>query len=188
MKHAHDLDAIIGRYATPDPSATRPQFRPFTQEDWQAFNGCETATPKIFEGEALIVVLDGSAVFVLDIEEGEHEGFVARSAEEAEQVAAPIAAADDFDTARELIFAREIMRRGFELAGTFYRLRVGHSHEIVARAKGEDRIPHSWRETVLSARPIGDEIVLDWSAGSREGFDSGLGELRAAIEEVEADT
>lgn len=182
------LDSIIDRHAVVTDS-TRPTFRPFNREDWSAFNGCESAEPRIFEGEALIVVLDGPAVFVLDIEDGEHETIETTGELAAEQLAAPIAAADDFETARELIFAHELTRRGFELAGTFYRLRVGHSHEIVARSKSDrGALPHSYRDTVLSARPIGDEEVLDWSAGSREGFAQGVRELSTAIEEVEADS
>ncbi len=183
------LDTIIDRYAVA-PDSTRPTFRPFTKEDWSLFGGCESAEPRIFEGDELVVVLDGCVVSVLDIETSEDERIETRDELAAEQIAAPIAAADDFETARELIFAHELACRGFELAGTFYRRRVGHSHEIVARSKKDrNALPHSYDDIALCARVVGDDDdVFDWLVGSRFDFAQGVRELSASILEVEAES
>jgi len=43
-------------------------FRPFDNNDWDGFNGCETENPMIGESENTIIIIDGNAIEVYDIE------------------------------------------------------------------------------------------------------------------------
>ena len=43
----------------------RSTFRPFTNSDWDAFAGCESADPLIAEDGDYVIVLDGDQVNVL---------------------------------------------------------------------------------------------------------------------------
>lgn len=55
------------------------EFRPFTEGDWQAYAGCETATPMIgtgtWRGKEVVAVLDGSSI-QLDAEDGNSEMYI----------------------------------------------------------------------------------------------------------------
>jgi len=48
------------------------EFKPFTDADWYAFSGCETADPKIAYDEdlGLTIIIDGNTIDFID-DEGE---------------------------------------------------------------------------------------------------------------------
>jgi hypothetical protein len=47
------------------------RLRPFTQWDWNAFSGCDSATPMIAEGPFWTLVLDGRGVEFLTQPDGD---------------------------------------------------------------------------------------------------------------------
>jgi len=58
----------------------RNPLQPFTDGDWHAFNGCESANPRIaYEGN-LAMILDGSLIQVIDLD-SEYCDFVDLDAE-----------------------------------------------------------------------------------------------------------
>lgn len=184
MKHQPTLDQIIDRHTTTPAS----RFRPFTRNDWQAFSGCESAAPLIFEGNEILVVVDGATVSVLNGSADElEEGREFASHEQALQIGEAIAAADAMDSARAILHAATLTARGFTISGKVYLKKVGHSHQIAVRSKTTDELPSSWRDSVLVASPIGEEPVLEWSAGNLDGFERGMREIVEAVADVEGE-
>ncbi len=41
------------------------RLRPFTPSDWDAFSGCNTASPEIYYGTGVVVIADGPGVEVI---------------------------------------------------------------------------------------------------------------------------
>lgn len=181
MKHQPTLDQIIDRHTN---TPANP-FRPFTAQDWQAFSGCESASPLIAEGDEIVVVIDGATVYVCN--EDDHESETFKSQEQALAIATAVLAADSLENARTILHAAVLTACGFEISGDVFLKKVGHSHQVAVRSKGRDGLPSSWTDSVLVAKPIGDDPVFEWSAGCREGFEQGLREISEAIAEVEAD-
>lgn len=188
MKHQPTLDQIIDRHTTTPAS----RFRPFTWNDWQAFSGCESAAPLIFEGNEILVVVDGVRISVLNGSADElEEGREFASHEQALQFGEAIAAADGMDSARVILHAATLTARGFEVSGKVYLKRIGHSHQIAIRSKTTGELPSSWRDSVLVVSPFGEDPnedpILEWSAGNLDGFERGMRSIASAVADVEGE-
>jgi hypothetical protein len=51
---------------------TSIQFRPFTENDWNAFNGCTSKNPKIAYTDDFTAIIDGDEIEFVS----ENEGFI----------------------------------------------------------------------------------------------------------------
>lgn len=44
----------------------KSEFRPFNENDWDSYSGCESAEPLIAELEDFVIVIDGDEVYFED--------------------------------------------------------------------------------------------------------------------------
>lgn len=185
------LDDIIDRNAVPlpapAPAPTVKRLRPFTDADWNAFSGCDSPEPEIFEGQHIGVVLDNHVVDVWAWQSDAHLMHEAKNQASAREIAERIAEADGFDSAVEIVTAAKLTDRGFVREGEAFVLKVSADHFI--RASSElGGLPRTLAETVLQVFERGnDEPCAEWSVGNLSGLENGVAALRETIGDVEAD-
>ena len=54
-------------------------FRPFNENDWYAFSGCETSFPLISESEGYSIIVDGNKIAVYSNESDEFKSVYAKT-------------------------------------------------------------------------------------------------------------